>query len=331
MTATATTAASRRTAGARHAIGRMRAAGRRVGNRHRGLILMYHRVASPTHDPHALAVHPRRFAEHVEILRGRGDVVPLRDLTHPARGHRLAVTFDDGHADNAIVARPLLEAAGLPATMFVTAGCLGARGFWWNDLAALVFGARSQVPFTIAFDGTTVTADLTDGDQRVKTYRALHRRLRARPPARVGAALEELRHAFGDVPLDDTDRIMTTEEVRELARSSVVTVGAHTMSHPLLASLNADDQAREMTESRRLLEDITGRPVREFAYPFGTPDAFDESSVQTAASAGFDIACTTIPALVRRGTDPFRLPRYFVGDWDGDVFTRHLEKWLASR
>jgi peptidoglycan/xylan/chitin deacetylase (PgdA/CDA1 family) len=77
------------------------------------LVLLYHRVAHLERDPHGLAVRPDRFAQHCEILRRRCTVVPLREMDPSKR--EVAITFDDGYADNAGDARSILAAAGLPA------------------------------------------------------------------------------------------------------------------------------------------------------------------------------------------------------------------------
>lgn len=86
----------------------------------RAAILVYHRVAEPGCDPFSLAVSPRRFADHIEALRARHSIVPLRELAAAAAAGRVphravSITFDDGYADNLYAARPLLVAAGAPA------------------------------------------------------------------------------------------------------------------------------------------------------------------------------------------------------------------------
>jgi peptidoglycan/xylan/chitin deacetylase (PgdA/CDA1 family) len=109
------------------------------------VVLMYHRVADVRLDAYGLAVSTARFAEHVELLTRLGCVVPLAEVTRPG-ATRLAVTFDDGYADNATAAAPLLQAAGLPATYFITTGRLGGRRFWWDRLAFAFLGEHSLPP-----------------------------------------------------------------------------------------------------------------------------------------------------------------------------------------
>ena len=114
---------------------------RRIGNRLRPappqpLILMYHRVAAPTLDPWGLAVHPDRFASHMEIVRKHRTPLAMSEIVRRLEDGTLpdnavGVTFDDGYVDNVSAARPRLAAAGVPATIFLVADALGQpREFW---------------------------------------------------------------------------------------------------------------------------------------------------------------------------------------------------------
>src|SRR3954466_12546802 len=101
---------------------------------------MYHRVAAPEADPLELCVSPERFEEQIRLGRSLGDVVPLRELHGKGGRPRFAVTFDDGYADNASAAPPILAAQDPPATVFAVAGAIDGGPFWWDRLAGLVLG-----------------------------------------------------------------------------------------------------------------------------------------------------------------------------------------------
>ena len=92
--------------------------------RPRAVVLLYHRIADTSTDSHGLAVSPAAFAEHLELLRGRYHVEPLPDLIEklPRRAYRdgtVAVSFDDGYADNLTAACPAAARLGVPITVFV--------------------------------------------------------------------------------------------------------------------------------------------------------------------------------------------------------------------
>jgi peptidoglycan/xylan/chitin deacetylase (PgdA/CDA1 family) len=119
---------------------------------------------------------------------------------------------------------------------------------------------------------------------------------------------------------------MTAAELTKVTGEGLVEIGAHTVSHPHLASLPSHDaQAAEIYGSREALESMVGRPVRAFAYPYGTARDFGDRAVEIVRRAGFDAACTAIAGSVEPGDDPFRLRRCWVHDWDLAMFERQLE------
>ena len=91
----------------------------------RTVILGYHRIARVERDPHLLCVDPDAFADQIDHLRRQVEIVPLSSLKERSSDWRVVITFDDGYADNAGVGKAVLEAMGVPATFFVTAGMVG--------------------------------------------------------------------------------------------------------------------------------------------------------------------------------------------------------------
>lgn len=97
-------------------------------------------------------------------------------------------------------------------------------------------------------------------------------------------------------------------------------MGTHTINHPELSVLSADAQYAAIVGSRQRLEAIIERPAVAFAYPYGRDLDFTNETVNIVSSAGFCAAGTTIPSVVHLRSDPFRLRRYWVGDWDLETF-----------
>ena len=124
------------------------------------VVLLYHRVCQLARDPYGLTVTPEHFQEQCRILSQRADVVPLEELQH--RGNGVAITFDDGYADNAGAAREILSAAGLPATFFIASG-LRERGdeAWWDRLEQLLLESEFQCPWLdLEVDGRPLLLDV---------------------------------------------------------------------------------------------------------------------------------------------------------------------------
>jgi peptidoglycan/xylan/chitin deacetylase (PgdA/CDA1 family) len=308
---------------------RYRALKARMLGRADPIILMYHRVAALACDPWKLAVTPARFAEQLDLLSRRRTIVPLAWLVAELEAGRVpdravALTFDDGYVDVLRNAKPILERFDAPATVYLTTGMIGRRAeFWWDALSRLVLEAPA-LPATLelALGGRTSRWPTAD---RAAFHRAVWSALRALTPAeREGALLAITQWAATAAPVApprEADRALDPDEVRRLATGHLVTIGAHTVSHPSLPLLGAGEQRREMGASRTDCERLLGAQVTAFAYPFGDHDA---RSVRLARVLGFRHACTTDPGVAVTARERFRLPRMFVDDWGAEELERNV-------
>jgi peptidoglycan/xylan/chitin deacetylase (PgdA/CDA1 family) len=313
------------------------------------LIVMYHRIAPVGVDPWELAVTPEHFSEHLEVLRRVARVVPLAQLAAERSAGQLidrtvAVTFDDGYADNLLEAKPRLQAADIPATVFVTTGPTGtAREFWWDELdRALLLPAALPPDLCLQVNGIERRWTLGDAVRgawshegparasaaRLRFHHDVWHWLRPLPDLARQEALAALQVWCGAPSAPRTShRVMTAEELVAIESDGTVEIGAHTVTHPLLTALPPDQQAEEMRQSRDTLEAILGHRVASFSYPFG---GADRSTARLAQSLGFDHAVTVLEETMWRRSDPFLLPRFAVRDWDGAQFEHRLANWFQQ-
>ena len=311
------------------------------------LILTYHRVATPRHDPWALAVAPERFDEQLAVLRRHGAVMSLgRMLDGLGAGtlarNAVAITFDDGYADNLLAAMPILERHEVPATFFLSPGLLDGRSsFWWDELGRILLrGVALPAHLEIDIEGTTFHWTSPDAgaarrpspaawrgwqpatDPAEALYLDLWRIMKPLPHQAQARLLAGLRAWSGTAePADPDDRSLTPEDAARLARHPLAEIGAHTLTHPTLPAHDGATKRAEITGSKRACEDIAGRAVRSFSYPYGDHDAEAACIVR---EAGFDSALTTEPRPVGRRHHPQQLPRIQMQDWTGAEFERCL-------
>lgn len=278
------------------------------------LILMYHRVLD-THDPLRPGEMPAQaFAKHMGVLSRFFNVLPLVEACRLLKSGSLpsraaCITFDDGYADNLEVAWPILKRFGLPATVFVSTGYLDG-GRMWND--SIIESVRRINGNELNLEDIGLGRhDIGSNTQRVAAIDDLLPRLKHLEPERRAELTQALvDRAEGRLP---DDLMLRADQVREMSRCGIE-IGAHTITHPILKSIDDGTAAIEINESRRILEEIVGSPIAAFAYPNGKPGVdYDSQHVQMVKDAGFECAVSTSVGTASASGDIFQMPRF--GPW----------------
>jgi len=246
----------------------------------RGAILGLHRVL-PAHEPVFVepgnVIRVEQLRESLRYLRSGGwEFVSLDEIPERLRrgGQRfVAVTLDDGYADNLIYGLPVFREFRLPFTVFPVTGFLNrTRPYWPILLAALVDSDRIVLKHPER--GTLECPCMTEAEKLALiprmwrsgwTEAELERSLMAACESSGRDITETLDRAF-----------LSWDQLRTLARDPLASVGVHTISHRALATLPDDEAAREIFGAREELESKLGVPVRHIAYPYGSPDTCGE-------------------------------------------------------
>ena len=232
----------------------------------------------------------------------------LRSGTLPARA--AAITFDDGYADNYTVALPILQQLGLPATFFIAVGYLDG-GTMWNDTVIEVV-RHAAGPQLDLCEFKLGRFSLNTIDERRESVAQLLGKLKYLEPAARSALVREIGVRENAQPAHDL--MLSSDQVRAMSAAGM-TIGAHTVRHPILARVSESEARTEMAESKARLEAIVGREVTLFAYPNGKPGAdYTETHVRLARELGFQAACSTSWGAAGRGGDMFQIPRFT--PWD---------------
>ena len=285
----------------------------RVAPTWRGLLaLTYHRIGTPGDAPLDRAMWDATledFDTQVAFLARNFDIVGPADVSPRPAGRHVLVTFDDGYRDNYTHALPILRAHNATATFFLTTGFLDRpRLAWWDEIAWMV--------------RTSAAATAPTGSRSTATAR----------PRRSSDPARSRQDAPGQQREDFIDRLgagtgagrapaaaaaeqwMTWRMARELLAAGM-TVGGHTVSHPILARLDEDAQRAEVVACRARLEAELGIPMRWFSYPNGDGGSFDARTRAIVAEAGVELAFAFHAGFVRRSDawDPYALPRIAVG------------------
>lgn len=285
-------------------------------------ILIFHRVQEAV-DPLFPGEPDRaRFSTLCGWLARWCRVLPLDEAVRGlARGtlppRAACITFDDGYADNHDVAMPVLRSHGLSATFFIATNYLDG-GRMWNDTIVESVRRTRRGELGLAGLGLDSLPPALSLDGIVQRRASMHRLLETckylpdRRRAEVVQAIAE--RCAVELP---ADLMMTTGQLRSM-RDHGMLIGAHTLSHPILAGLDDARSMHEIGQSREVLEGLLGQPVTLFAYPNGRPDRdYRRRDADHVRRAGFEAAVTTAPGgATPGGADPYQLPRFT--PWDAD-------------
>lgn len=308
------------------------AAGRGGGSRLSVLIL--HRVL-PRHDP-LMPSEPDalQFDAICGWLARWFDVMPL-DRAIDLLANKalppgaLSITFDDGYADNHDVALPILQRHGLTATFFVTTGVIGGGRMWNDTVIESLRATRAD-----QLDGETLglaglgRLSLQTVDERCRAIDAVLLAVKHLPPAQRAQCVERIAAWCGSA--GPQHLMMTIDQVRRL-RTAGMQVGAHTVTHPILAASAPEDAAREIRQGKVDLESWLDEEVPLFAYPNGKPGSdYRAEHVSMVREAGFRAAVSTAWGVTGASDDLFQVRRFTPWSRDRLRFGLHLLRNYAA-
>ena len=249
----------------------------------------------------------RLLREHFHPLSLEQGTHRLAEGSLPKRA--VCVTFDDGYADNEQVALPILRRYDIPATVFVSTGYLNG-GRMWND--TVIEALRNWQGDAAALDDLGLARyALGSVDARREAAEDVLTRIKHRDPAQRQQIVDAIAGRSQGLP---GDLMMTDAQVQNLAQQGV-TIGAHTVSHPILASVAPDVAREEIGASKAHLEALLQREVAAFAYPNGLPERdYGDAHRAMVQEAGFRVAVSTHWGVATPASDRLQLPRFT--PWD---------------
>jgi len=260
-----------------------------LGLRH-DRILMYH--GTPRSDAAALE-------RQLRMVSAAFPVVPLSEIGKTRGRARVALTFDDGLRSNVEVAYPILRKLGMTATFFVCPGLIDGGHWLWNHearqrLLTLDAGALAELARHVGGPGEVEAFVEWMKTLDISRRRQVEKEIRAATP----------RFKPTDEQRAEYD-LAGWQELKSLD-PRVVTIGSHTMTHPILTSLTAEETDTEMRESRKALEERMGREVSIFCYPNGN---LNEGALASARRY-YRSAVTVEPGRLEGKIDPHLMPRF---------------------
>lgn len=280
-------------------------------------ILIFHRVLSQIDPIFPGEQDGARFHQILSWISRWFQVMPLDQAvlqlgrgTLPERA--AAISFDDGYADNAVNALPILRAHGMPATFFVATSFLDG-GRMWNDSVIEVVRrfTGKKLDLNAMGLGTYSLDSMAQRRLAITTLLGHIKYLAAQDRQQAVEMVISIAGAGGRLP---DDLMMRSDQVLAL-RNAGMQIGAHTCSHPILEMIPDSQALSEIATGKSVLESLLGQAVDLFAYPNGKPDVdYSAKHVAMVRQAGFTAAVSTAPGTATQTSDPFQLPRFT--PWD---------------
>ena len=285
----------------------------RRGNRARLPVLMYHRVL-PKADPlQPGLIDATQANQQFKVLSELFNVLHVHEAVDLLKQGRLppraiAITFDDGYRDNHDVALPLLQRHGICATFYIASGFIdGGRMFHDSVIEAV----RRLPTGRLELQALGLPAFTIDDDEsRRAAIRDIVQAIKYMDLAQRQAVCDQLERATGgNLP---RDLMMTSEQVAEMARRGM-SIGGHTVQHPILQRVDEAAARNEIATNRSTLAAILGEAPRTFAYPNGKPRRdYTCGHVQMLRDVGYEAAVSTAVGVSDQGADVFQLPRFVI-------------------
>jgi peptidoglycan/xylan/chitin deacetylase (PgdA/CDA1 family) len=298
-------------------------------------ILRYHAICGAEGDEYAepsICVTPEAFAQHVAYLTSNYTVMPLPEAVRRMQSGKalprnaVALTFDDGYADNLAAARVLHE-HGATATFYITAGCLsGELPFWPSEIRQLV--ARIPGPaIQLRAREQNISIPCATAGERQAATRILARLFKSHPIPVRESLREQLREQAGRPAA--VSPMLTWDQLREMHRLGM-TIGAHTVTHPNLPNAGLTDATAEIVGSKARLEREIDSEVTMFSYPNGGAERYYTPELQRVVrEAGYSAATTSFNGFAGPGSDPYALERVQVAErLDDLVFALEVERFM---
>ncbi|MFH1727660.1 MAG: polysaccharide deacetylase family protein [Pseudomonadota bacterium] len=319
----------------------------------KGIILLYHSISDKKPDPQLLNVSRRNFEAHLMFLKNNLNPISLDDLVKSIEhgnvpDKSVAITFDDGYANNLYNGKVLLEKHNIPATVFIASNYIGSKkGTTSSRLQAILLEPK-KLPGSLDFevdgkkyfwnfenDQIDDTWNVTRPDfpsQRYECYFKLHYLLRSKDSFQREMILDSLAEKLNvkHENLEDY-RFLNMHELIKLSASPLIDIGGHTNSHVVLASQSSDIQIKEINENKVWLEKRLNKKITNFAYPYGSANDVSKKTKKITRDVGYNAGLANVEGMVSKRSDLYWLPRYLIRNWDVDVFKNIVDKVFSEK
>ncbi|MBN1550531.1 polysaccharide deacetylase family protein [bacterium] len=318
---------------------------RKLAPRSFPIILAYHTLDPPDFLKSILGIRydSLDFEQQIRYLSSHHPIISMDEFLRWFSGggsipeNAVMVTFDDGYRDIIDIALPLFRELSIPATVFLTTGCIGTgKSLWTNILYNMLYHSNCKNISLFSGKDTPLNLDLCGSTEEIASgVRKLTGALKRMDDRFRNDELKSLAKQLGFSGLPDPHEslpMLSWEQVKMLSENHF-TMGSHSVCHPILSECDLERQSSEIADSRKAIEANCGTSCRVFAYPNGQPEDFTEETQRLVELSGYEAAFAFFPGVIHPGRNRYSIYRHPVFDVPLATFAAALtkRKWHAIR
>lgn len=281
------------------------------------VILCYHNVRDASKTTRGWlsatrAVDADMFRMHMKWLKQVGEIVTLDSIcadSKPSKAHEFSITFDDGYFNNIDTVIPVLQEHDIPMTWFVSTGFVDDPYFlpWWDLIDLAVEKSRSILDFERVLPERVSFSSVSQ--QAAWMNSSFRNILKSSTCDQRDGIVEAFKNALAEEIELPPNSFSRPHELSSVSDIDLIEIGGHTVTHPNVALCSSQELRNEMLMGKQRLEELSGKPVRWFAYPFGGKGSYNAEVKKSVRDFGFKGAVTLQPGIVNRLPDKFEIPR----------------------
>jgi len=276
-------------------------------------ILMYHRILDEEdierdHIQAGIIVSRKVFEKQMAYISKKYNLLSLKELTEILKKNQsppsksIVITFDDGWRDNYQNAYPIMKKYNIPAAIFLATDFIDSDNLFWFEEIGMILAKRKITSDKLweiiekarkerksasppqSSDSPKSGADSIDADRFIEELKQFDHDV-------ILSIIGELRKESGisSEKIKGDRQTLSWDEVLEMSENGI-DFGSHGCSHRILPGLERDEVKRELIESKRILEEKTGKTISLFSYPNGD---FNEEIKKLVREAGYNCAVST--------------------------------------
>lgn len=317
------------------------------------ITLMYHRVEKVDTNPWGICVSPKNFAKQICFLKENFNVISVDELAMAIASGKftdnsVCITLDDGYANNYINAKPILEKYNCAAAFFIATAFINqTKPFWWDELE-MIFLHSKKLPaeLNLRIGNENLSYQLSENEltkqqwlqhkkwkwhqvpptDRCKIFLSIWEKLTALTSKKIEAVINELKQWSCFNALDHPPRLpMNDEQLYELSKNDLFTLGVHTHTHCDLGQQKKQIQFKEIAACKTFLQKKFNVESHYFSYPFGR---YNLDTIQLVKELQLTACFTTESVPVNKGSNKFLLGRYQPFNWNESTFKKHMDQWI---